>query len=87
MLAKIDREVQLEVAGPVTLAATLDALEAHYPALRGAIRDQATGRRRSLIRFFAGKKDFSDIAPDAPLPAAVACGEEPLRVVGAIAGG
>ena len=80
-------EVELELAGPVTLGAVLDALEAVYPALVGAVRDRATGRRRPLVRFFACQDDLSNSAPDVPLPDAVAAGREPLLVVGAIAGG
>jgi molybdopterin synthase sulfur carrier subunit len=86
-LAGVGREVTLAVDGPVTLTAVLDALEAHYPMLRGTIRDQVTRQRRSLIRFFAGGQDFSHVPPDAPLPEAVAVGAEPLIIVGAIAGG
>jgi hypothetical protein len=87
-LAGITGELQVEVAPPVTFAATIDAIEAKHPMLRGTIRDRQTGKRRLLVRFYAGKKDFSD-APLATteLPAAVLAGEEPLLVVGAIAGG
>lgn len=80
-------EVELELAGPVTLSAVLDALEAAYPALAGAVRDRATGQRRPLVRFYACQGDLSNSAPDAPLPGAVAAGREPLIIVGAIAGG
>jgi sulfur-carrier protein len=86
-LARVDREVSLEVAGPVTLAAVLDALEAAYPMLLGTIRDQVTRQRRPFIRFFATGLDLSHEPPDAPLPEAVAAGTEPLRIVGAMAGG
>jgi sulfur-carrier protein len=75
------------VAGPVTQRTILDALEADYPMLRGTIRDQATQRRRPLVRFFACAQDLSLEPPDAPLPEAVALGVEPFMVVGAIAGG
>ncbi len=51
-LARVEDEVQLEVAGPVTQRAILDALETSYPVLRGTIRDQTTQRRRALVRFF-----------------------------------
>ncbi len=87
ILAKVNGEVQLEVAGPVTQRSVLDALEARYPALRGTIRDQVTGQRRPFVRFFACEQDLSHEAPDAPLPEAVAKGAEPLLIVGAIAGG
>jgi molybdopterin converting factor small subunit len=86
-LARVKSEVQLEVAGPVTRQAVLDALEARYPMLRGTIRDQATQRRRAFIRFFACEQDLSHEPADAPLPDAVAKGVEPLLVVGAMAGG
>ncbi|MEI2736158.1 MAG: hypothetical protein V9G24_16135 [Rhodoblastus sp.] len=65
----------------------LDALEARYPVLRGTIRDRTTHKRRALIRFFACGQDLSHEAPDAPLPAEVATGKEPLMIVGAMAGG
>lgn len=80
-------EVSLQVATPVTQRTILDALEARYPALRGTTRDQRTLRRRAFIRFFACGEDSSNEPPDAALPEAVASGEEPLLVVGAIAGG
>ena len=86
-LASADRVVELEVAVPVTQRAVLDALETAYPMLRGTIRDQATQRRRPLLRFFACEEDLSDESPDAPLPDAVATGAEPFMVVGAMAGG
>jgi hypothetical protein len=86
-LAGISGEVQLDIAGPVTLRAALDALEFRYPMLRGTIRDHSTGKRRDFIRFFACEQDFSNDPVDAPLPDAVVSGKEPLLVVGAIAGG
>ena len=86
-LAQVDREVKLDVAGPVTQRAILDALEAAYPMLRGTIRDHVTHRRRSFVRFFACEQDLSHEADDAPLPDAVANGAEPFLVVGAMAGG
>ncbi len=86
-LAEVEREVQLEVEGAVTQRSVLDALENQYPVLRGTIRHPATQRRRDLIRFFACEEDLSNEEPDAPLPDAVARGEEPLLVVGAMAGG
>lgn len=86
-LAGVRKEVELEVAEPVTPAAILDALEARYPTLRGTMRDSATGQRRSLVRFFACGQDWSHEPPDTPLPAAVASGTEPFMVVGAMAGG
>ena len=72
---------------PVTQRAVLDALEARYPMLRGTIRDHVTQQRRPFVRFFACEQDLSHESPDAPLPDAVATGDEPLLVVGAMAGG
>ncbi|MCW5965031.1 MAG: MoaD/ThiS family protein [Bryobacterales bacterium] len=86
-IARVSGEVQLDVATPVTLRATLDALEARFPALRGTIRDHVTQQRRPFLRFFACEEDLSHESPDAPLPPAVTSGEEPLFIVGAIAGG
>jgi molybdopterin converting factor small subunit len=88
-LAGTEREVAvaLPAGGPATQRAVLDALEAAYPTLRGAIRDRATLRRRPLVRFFACARDLSHEPPDAPLPEAVASGAEPFLVVGAMAGG
>ena len=87
VLAKTDAEVALEVAGPVTQRALLDALESCYPVLRGTIRDHGSDRRRPMLRFFACEEDLSHNPPDAPLPDAVASGKEPFIVIGAIAGG
>ena len=86
-LAKVDGEVHLDLAEPITQRAVLDALEAEYPVLRGTIRDQSTFRRRAFVRFFACREDLSHEPPDAPVPEPVARGEEPLLVVGAMAGG
>jgi len=86
-LARVDREVQLEVEGRVTQGSVRDALEASYPMLRGTMRDHTTHQRRPFIRFFAGQKDLSHDSPDTPLPEAVATGSEPFLVVGAMAGG
>jgi len=86
-LAQVAGEVRLEVAGPATQRALLDALEARYPMLRGTVRDHATQRRRAFVRFFACKQDLSNEGPDAPLPDAVAAGQEPFVILGALAGG
>jgi sulfur-carrier protein len=86
-LARVSGETSLEVAGTVSIAAVLDALEARYPVLRGTIRDRVTQRRRPFVRFFACERDLSHERSDAPLPAAVASGAEPLLIVGAMAGG
>ena len=86
-LAGVDREVTLDVAGPVTPRAILDALESRYPMLRGTIREHVTGVRRPLVRFFACGEDLSHDPPDALLPAAIADGTEQFFIIGAIAGG
>ncbi len=86
-LACTEGEVAVPLEGPATLASVLDAVEARYPVLRGAIRDPATQLRRPLVRFFACERDLSHEPMDAPLPEAVAAGTEPLLIVGAIAGG
>ena len=86
-LARLHGEVKIDVAGPVTVGAVLDALEAAYPMLRGTIRDQVTQQRRAFLRFFACEQDLSHEPPDAALPDAVAAGAEPFVVVGAMAGG
>lgn len=86
-LAKVGKQVTLDVASPVTLQGVLDALEDEYPMLRGTIRDHATKERRAFLRFFACQQDLSHEPPETELPEAVARGEEPLRIVGAMAGG
>jgi sulfur-carrier protein len=86
-LARVDGEVQLDVQGPATQRAVLDALEARYPMLRGTLRDHVTHRRRAFVRLFACEQDLSHAAPDALLPDAVTTGAEPLLIVGAMAGG
>ena len=86
-LARIDGEVSLEVASPVTQNSVLNALEARYPMLRGTIRDHVTYKRRAFIRFFACEQDLSHESPDTLLPDAVATGAEPFLIVGAMAGG
>lgn len=86
-LAGVGREVALEIEGPVTQRAVLDALEARFPMLQGTMRDHTTLKRRAFIRFFACGQDLSHESPDALLPEAVASGAEPFMVVGAMAGG
>lgn len=86
-LACVDEEVELRIAAPATVGAVLDALEATYPVLRGAIRAHATGQRRPFLRFFACEQDLSHEPADTPLPDAVVAGREPFLVVGAMAGG
>jgi hypothetical protein len=86
-LARVDGEVQIDVKGPVTQRAILDALESRYPMLRGTVRDHVTLQRRAFVRFFACEQDLSHESPDALLPDAVATGAEPFLIVGAMAGG
>jgi molybdopterin converting factor small subunit len=86
-LARVQGDVELEVAGAVTTRSILDALEARYPMLRGTIRDHVTRERRPFLRFFACEQDLSLDPPDTPLPDAVALGTEPFFIIGAIAGG
>lgn len=86
-LANSGREVEIPVEGTVTIAAVLDALEDRYPMLRGTIRDRVTHKRRDFVRFFACGEDWSLEPPETPLPEAVVSGVEPLRIVGALAGG
>lgn len=86
-LAKAHGDVELRLTGPPTQRTVLDALETRYPVLCGTVRDRLTGRRRAFIRFYACQQDLSNEPPDAPLPAAVVTGAEPLLIVGAMAGG
>ncbi len=86
-LARVNGEAEIQVEGPATQRAILDALEARYPMLRGTIRDQVTQRRRPFVRFFACSQDLSHEPPDAPLPEAIALGTEPFMIIGAMAGG
>ncbi len=86
-LARVDGEVQLEVREPITADSILDALEERYPTLRGTVRDHVTRRRRPFVRYFACEQDLSHEPTDLPLPEAVARGEKPFMIVGAIAGG
>ena len=86
-LARVDDEVTVSVEGVVTQTSVLNALEAAYPVLRGAIREHGSLKRREWIRFFACREDISHDNPDLPLPNAIATGEEVFMVVGAIAGG
>ena len=59
-LAQVTGEVKLQVAGPLTQRAVLDALEAEYPTLRGTLRDQVTGKGETT-RF--GGDEFMSILP------------------------
>ena len=87
ILAKIEGDVELDVAGEATQRSILDALETRFPALRGTLRDRVTGQRRPYVRFFACERDLSHESPDAVLPGAISSGAEPFLVIGAIAGG
>jgi hypothetical protein len=86
-LAGVETETAIEVEGPPTLRSALDALEKCYPVLAGTIRDHVTRKRRPFLRFYACRRDLSNEPPDIPLPEAIASGEEPLLIIGAIAGG
>jgi len=86
-LARVDSEVEIDVAEPVTQRTLLNALETKFPMLRGTIRDHVTHKRRPFLRFFACGMDLSLEPPDSLLPEEVAAGAEPYLVVGAIAGG
>jgi len=86
-LAGVSGEVTLEVKGTITQRAVLDALEVRYPMLKGTIRDHGTLKRRAFLRYYACQEDLSLESPDAPLPDAVASGQEPLMIIGSIAGG
>jgi len=86
-LAQVNGEIALDVSEPVTQRTILDALEARFPVLRGTIRDHVTHKRRPLVRFFACEEDLSHESPDAPVPEAVARGDEPFPIIGSMAGG
>jgi molybdopterin synthase sulfur carrier subunit len=70
-----------------TIGGVLDAIEAAHPMLKGTIRDHATLKRRPFVRFFAAGRDISFASAADPLPDAVANGDQPFMIVGAIAGG
>ena len=86
-LAKIEGELQLDVATPVTIGTVLDEIETRYPVLQGTVRDHGTLKRRPFVRFFACKEDLSLEPADTPLPQEVLDGREPFLIIGAIAGG
>jgi sulfur-carrier protein len=86
-LAGVGGEIEVDIAGAVTVRTVVDAVEARYTMLEGTIRDHVTRIRRPFLRFFACQEDLSHDSPDAPLPGDVAQGKEPLLIVGAIAGG
>ncbi len=86
-LANVGSEITVDVAGDVTQRSVVDAIEARHPMLRGTIRDQVTQQRRAFVRFFACERDLSHQSPDELLPPSVVAGQEPLLIVGAMAGG
>lgn len=86
-LAGVGSEITVDASLPVSVSSILDAVERRYPMLQGTIRDHGTLNRRPFLRFFACGEDFSLEPMDALLPEAVARGNEPLLVIGAIAGG
>ena len=86
-LAQVSQEVELPVESAKTIKMVLEALLIKYPMLRGTILDQVNGQRRPYIRFFACGEDLSLEPTDSLLPEAVAAGAQPLRIVGAMAGG
>ncbi len=83
-LAQVGAEIELP---GTTVREVLDALEQAHPVLRGTVRDPVTGIRRPFVRFFACSRDLSHDSVDDALPDPVLTGEEPLLVVGAMAGG
>jgi len=83
-LAGVDGEVLLDAG---TVGQAIDALEAAHPALRGTVREAGSARRRPFVRFYAEREDLSHRPLDEPLPDSVLRGDEPLLVVGAMAGG
>lgn len=86
-IARVSGEVTVTVTAAISVGSVLDALEQDYPMLRGTIRDHGTLRRRPFVRFFVCGEDRSLDPTHAILPEAIARGDEPLLVVGAMAGG
>lgn len=86
-LAGTQREIEIEVEGTPTVEKILDVVEASYPSLKGTIRDHVTKERRAFIRFFVCGEDWSHEPTDTPLPDDITSGSEPLRIIGALAGG
>jgi hypothetical protein len=87
VLARCEREIALDVVQPVSIKRILDAIESRYPMLEGTVREHGSLKRRPLVRFYACEEDLSHDSPETPLPDAVASGEEPFIILGAIAGG
>lgn len=86
-LARVGKEIEVEVQGTVTQRTIIDAIEASYPMLKGTIRDHQTKKRRPMVRFFVSEQDFSHEPMDDPLPQEVVEGREPFWILGAISGG
>jgi hypothetical protein len=86
-LARVESEIQVEVADVVTIDALINAIEIRYPMLKGTIREHDTKKRRSFVRFFACGEDYSMSDDSTVLPEKVLSGREPFMIVGAIAGG
>jgi sulfur-carrier protein len=86
-LARVDGDVELDVAAPVSIRAILDVLESRFPMLRGTIREHETGKRRPLLRFYVCEEDWSYEPHDKVLPTVIAEGKEPFFIIGSIAGG
>ena len=90
-LAGVHGEIMVSVSGPLTQRTVVDAIEARFPMLGGTIRVRRTGKRRAFVRFYACEQDLSNEPLDEPLPeevaAALRAGQEPVLVVGAMAGG
>ena len=86
-LTGVEGEILVDLSDTATLECVLDGIEERYPVLRGTIRDHQTKVRRPFIRFFACREDLSHQPTDTALPAEVRRGEEPLMIVGAMAGG
>ena len=85
-LARVESEIQVEVADVVTIDALINAIEIRYPMLKGTIREHDTKKRRSFVRFFACGEDYSMSDDSTALPENVLSGREPFMIVGAIAG-
>ena len=86
-LAQIDGELSIDVESPVTLDRVIDEIESRFPVLIGTIRDRGTKKRRAFVRFYACEENWSNSPTDAPLPDEITNGQEPLLIIGAMAGG
>ena len=86
-LARVEGEVLIDLRNEATLDSVLTTLETEFPVLKGTIRNHVTRERRPLVRFIARRKDISHQPPDRQLPPSVVSGNEPLLIVGAVAGG